>query len=118
MAIAGIYFPISMVQAEFLIDHIDAVRPITANHLEIPTLNAMMNRGLIRYTENFTNRPKGTILTDKGREVVCAILAHYADQLCRTQALTKKLSVPKMTEAEIRAAIVAKVKGVRLNAAD
>lgn len=111
MAITGIHFPISMVQAEFLIDHIDAVRPITANSLEASTRNSMLARKLIRFTDGIIN-PKGTVLTDKGREVVCAILGHYADQLVRTRVLTERVNIQKMTEEEIRAAIASQVNRV------
>ena len=110
MAISGISFPLSMTQAEFLVSHVDCVRPITTNSLEISTMNSMLHRGLIRYSESFTSRPKGTVLTDKGREIVCAVLGHYADQLVRARLLAEKPQfIPKnyreLAEAKIKAAM-------------
>ena len=111
MAIAGISFPLSMTQAEFLVDHIDTVRPITTNALESATRNALLARSLIRYCHNLEGAnsafgaPKGTVLTDKGREVVCAVLAHYADQLVRARVIDEPNR--NLTEAKIRAAMLA-----------
>lgn len=117
MSIQGVSFPLSMTQAEFLVDHIDAVRPFTGNRLEDATRNALLHRGLIRYSvsEMINPKPTGTVLTEKGREIVCAVLAHYADQLVRARIIDEPNR--NLTEAKIRAAMLAERKARRAEAA-
>src|SRR5262249_55335153 len=91
--ITGLSFQISMAQADFLVAHIDTVRPVSADSREASTRHSLIARELIRYTEgeHITSRPSGTMLTQKGRAAVCHILAHYVEQLVRAEALTDEI---------------------------
>lgn len=88
----GLSFHISTTQCEFLIEHCCGERPITSNHLEAATRCALISRGLLRLQThiNAVNRERGTVLTDKGREVVCIILGNYIDALMEAGLLKER----------------------------
>ncbi len=77
---------LSKLQREFLIDHVDGVRPFIDQQIENMTRESMIARGLVRYhpqSRSHLGRPDGTALTNDGREALCTILGQYADALCR-----------------------------------
>lgn len=77
---------LSKLQREFLIDHVDGLRPFADQPVENATRAALLWRKLIRYEPPRTNRlgrPNGTVLTDDGREALGFILGCYADSLTR-----------------------------------
>lgn len=78
---------ISAVQRKFLIEHIDRVRPIGTiredGKSEGPTIRALIDKHLI----SFVQAGRGTVLTDRGREVVCAALAEAAEMLVMVKVI-------------------------------
>src|SRR4029434_5704341 len=80
---------LSHAQCEFLVEHIDTVRPIKQNAHEPITRRIMIQHGYIRYEPSNAVTPKGTVLTALGREAVCVVCdmwleallkIHYAEQ--------------------------------------
>jgi hypothetical protein len=78
---------LSHAQCEFLTEHIDIVRPICLEAGEDKTRAVMLQRGYIRYEPYNAIKPRGTVLTDDGREMVCAICDMWLEALTRVQQL-------------------------------
>ena len=72
-------------QRDYLVDHACGPRPIVVSE-NSASREALMDRRLIR-TPAHTERPAYTELTDLGREVLCTILADYADALVKAELL-------------------------------
>lgn len=77
---------VSIPQRDILIDHLDTECPINlrngARHQGIVRL---VSHGLLQYNSHrhpFTSTTT-TVLTELGREMLCALLADYADTLAR-----------------------------------
>jgi len=96
---------LSQTQRDFLIEHIDRERAVSHNKWEDATRSALLYLKLITYvmSDKIVAYPKGTKLTDLGRETVCAILAQEADR--RSRVLDKILAVemPKFRHTLLRA---------------
>lgn len=64
------------------------------------TTYSLMTRGLIRYVgakgESNSPRPTHTVITEEGREVVCAVLGEYADALVASSEFLEKISAPSI----------------------
>jgi hypothetical protein len=73
-------------QRQMLIDHIDGPLDITTRdaHL-IPVRNSLIASGMLRpdTPAHIGLRPRTTILTERGRFALAAILANYAEALVR-----------------------------------
>lgn len=93
----GIADDLSAAQKEYLVDHLDGQRPLAnRNAHEVRTRGSLLARGFIHHKETITSRPTATVLTDKGRDALCAILAEYAEQLLRAeQEFLKRPVQPK-----------------------
>lgn len=78
---------LSRTQCDFLIDHIDSAHPLRHDNNEDRTRSALISRNLIRYeyAPTIVGRPRATVLTQLGREVVCIVLGQYADALERAR---------------------------------
>jgi hypothetical protein len=77
---------LSKLQREFLIDHVDGIRPFADAPVENATRGALLARKFICYEppqRNRLGRPVGTVLTDTGREALSFILGDMADNLTR-----------------------------------
>lgn len=76
---------LSATQREFIVDHVDGTREIRHIKSEDTTRKALTAMRLVVYVtpENISKRPHATRLTDKGRDVLCAVLANYAERLMR-----------------------------------
>lgn len=93
---------LSAAQKEYLVDHIDGSRPVRCTKLDIATRGALIAKQLIRYKPhlNVTARPEFTVLTDRGRDVLCAVLADYADKLTRFVRVAKLFDHASSVERE------------------
>lgn len=100
MGIPGLNFSLSATQQEFLIDHVDCIRPIVHNHTEDATRNALLRMKLIDYSQPLviTAHPKGTVLTNEGRETMCRVLGWMADQLHRSRRV-HQITTPRPPRA-------------------
>ena len=88
MSVRAIANKLSKQQRDFLIDHIDGPHPISQGY-ETFVRNALEARGLVCFDLPQSLRPKTTIITELGREIVCAILGDYADALVRSGVIEK-----------------------------
>jgi hypothetical protein len=88
MSVRSIAFKMPKPQRDLLIAHIDGPQ-LLAIGPETSTRTALIDRKLLRFDTYASLRPKNTIITALGREVLCAILGDYADALVRAGALTK-----------------------------
>jgi len=68
---------LSRPMAAILIDHSSGPRPIRVEERE--TLRALRARGLISFDRKL--RPRHSLVTDKGRDVIAGLLAAQADDL-------------------------------------
>ena len=86
---------LSQTQKDFLFDHIDACRPVTHNRADDATRASMLAKKLIVFdmSEAIVGRPRGTVLTALGREVVCCALAEAAEALVRAGVLAEKPTI-------------------------
>lgn len=85
---------LSRTQREFLIGNIDKPRIIVAENAEILTRESLRKKNLIYYLpRGVHHRPTHTLLTELGREVVCLILAEYAEALMRTNLLREQIAI-------------------------
>lgn len=73
---------LSRPMAAVLIGHSSGPRPIRIDERE--TLLALRARGLISFDRNW--RPRHSIATEKGRDVIAGLLAAQADNLVRAGA--------------------------------
>lgn len=82
---------LTMLQRNLLIDHIDGeVDVVLSDPHKTQTRNAMMVLGLLRGTPSQANRPRATVLTERGRMAVAMILGDYADALVRAGLLEQE----------------------------
>ncbi len=76
---------LSKLQRDFLISHIDGLRPFKDEPTETRTREALIEKELIEYdpkARSLLGIPQGTVRTDPlGREAICMILGWYADAL-------------------------------------
>jgi hypothetical protein len=92
---------LSAAQKEYLVDHLDGQRAlVNRNAHEVRTRGSLIARGFIHHKETITSRPTATVLTDKGRDALCAILAGYAEQLLRAEENFLKRPVQPKAERE------------------
>lgn len=86
----GLSFQISTHQIDFLIEHCKGPR-LTAI-IEGATVGALMARGLLRIETRLddVNRKEYTVLTERGREVVCVIVGNMIDSLVNANALKER----------------------------
>lgn len=79
---------LSKLQRDFLISHVDGLRPFRNEPTETRTRESLIEKELIEYDPKARSRlgiPQGTTLTDPlGRETVCMVLGWYADALERS----------------------------------
>ena len=52
------------------------------------SIRALISRELLRH-DNTSTPPRYTVMTERGREVVCVVLAEYAEALIAAGALEK-----------------------------
>ena len=98
---------LSRAQREVLIVHALGPQPVQRSDVQRSdngrTGIILMRRGLIRYTgpdgKCGGSRPTHTLLTEDGRQVVCAILAEYADALVASAEFLKTIKAPMIAEA-------------------
>jgi hypothetical protein len=111
----GIAHKLSAAQKEYLVDHLDGERSITnRNTNEIRTRGALLSRHFIHHKETITSRPTATVLTDKGRDALCAILGEYAEQLMRAQEVFLKRPVyPKAATSVERETLLRNLMSLR-----
>src|SRR5262245_54563680 len=95
---------LSPTQKEFLVDHVDGPRPIRNFGNEANVRNGLISKGLVRYEQslNVTSRPSATVLTEAGRNALCAVLAVYAERLIRADKLLDRPVQPKAATSEER----------------
>lgn len=77
---------LSKLQRDFLVDHVDGLRPFVDQPIENQTRESLVARKLVRYeplARSQLGAPNGTMLTDAGREALCWLLGQYADALMR-----------------------------------
>lgn len=108
MSISSIANKLSACQRAVLIEHVPAKMPVSneidaAAALRRSTLAALTGAGLVCLDRKGTMRPRFTMLTELGREVVCCVLGQYADALVRCGLLDKPVdfSVPSPLRAKI-----------------
>ena len=75
----GIAYRLSRVQRKVLIEHVPGPLPYQTNQPTSLTVQAMLENGLLKGWPFI--RPMQTELTLLGREVVCIVLAEYAEHL-------------------------------------
>jgi hypothetical protein len=111
----GIAQKLSAAQKEYLVDHLDGKRAIANRDAhEIRTRGALIARKLIQHKETITSRPTATVLTDKGRDALCAILGEYAEQLMRAQEVFLKRPVhPKAATSVERETLLRNLMSLR-----
>lgn len=89
-------------QRDLLVEHIDGeVEIARASHL-VPVRNSLMRTGMLKPAQTGTTRPKGTLLTERGRQVVGMILGEAADQLVRAGLLEQLDPVQALREIKAR----------------
>ena len=71
--------------AALLLEHADGIRPTRALVSEMRVLRSLKERGLIKF--NRLNRPTRSMATIRGRAIIGAILANYADLESSTPVL-------------------------------
>ena len=76
---------LSETQQQYLMDHVDGRRPVINDRGEGGTRHALVQRGLVKYHPANAARPQQTIITDRGRGVLCAILGMMGDALQRKE---------------------------------
>jgi hypothetical protein len=82
---------LTSLQRDLLIDHIDGeVLLSMANRHLVQVRNALMRNGLLRGSSPHTIRPRGTVLTERGRAAVGMILGDCADALVRAGLLAQE----------------------------
>jgi hypothetical protein len=74
---------LSHAQCEFLVQHIDSVRPLRQDGHESITRRLMVQHEYIRYEPPNAHRPRGTVLTEFGRQAVCAICDMWLEALLK-----------------------------------
>lgn len=83
---------LSQAQREYLVDHIDGARPITAESVDAATRRALLHQELIYVIPCGSQRPVKTALTDLGRATLGAFLGMEADRLRRAGVLGERYS--------------------------
>ena len=91
---------LSKLQRDFLVSHVDGMRPFRNEPTETRTRESLIDDELIEYDPRQRSRlgiPQGTTLTDPlGREAVCMVLGWYADELNRAMmAMNNALAAAK-----------------------
>lgn len=92
---------LSKLQRDFLVDHVDTIKPFCDNPIENMTRESLIVRKLVRYEPETRSRlgvPTGTVLTTEGRIALCTILGQYAEALMR--AATAR-NIDHITESEL-----------------
>ena len=88
---------LSTAQREVLITHALGQQPVNRGD-KGRTCVVLMRHSLIRYVnangQSVAYAPTHTILTDFGREVVCSILADYADALIAARKFLETVKAP------------------------
>jgi len=77
---------LTKLQREFLIDHVDGMRPFIDQPVDNQVRESLITRHMIRYEPDIRSRlgrPDGTVLTDDGRSALGYVLGDYADALIR-----------------------------------
>lgn len=78
-------------QRDLLVDHIDGeMDVVTANRHLTGVRNSLMRVGLLKGATPNTNRPRCTVLTERGRMAVGMILGECADALVRAGLLKQR----------------------------
>ena len=80
---------LSHTQCEFLIRHIDTTVPICNLLNEPRTRKAMLEKRYIRYEPANAVKPKATVLTELGREMVCAICDFWLESLLKARPMKR-----------------------------
>ncbi len=100
---------------DVLIEHIDGPVKIiraTAAGIEAKkaalhrqTAEALIDRGFLRVDDPAKPRPRYTIITEEGREELCAALADWADALNAARAAGRRSDrpIPRISRARLRA---------------
>ena len=95
---------LSHAQCEFLVQHIDTVRPISQDIHEPSTRRVMIQHGYIRYEPPNAIKPQGTMLTELGREAVCVICDMWLEALLKIRyALDFNVGYGPITDENIHA---------------
>ena len=74
---------------DLLIEHIDGPVPIIRNTVRpnrFLIVRGAVELGLLRYDEARCARPKRTVITEKGRELLAEALADWADAITKARA--------------------------------
>lgn len=108
MSILSISNKLSACQRAVLIEHVPGRVPINneidpAAALRRSTIQALTSAELIQPDRKGAMRPRFTMLTELGREVVCCVLGQYADALVQCGLMDKPVdfTVPSPARAKI-----------------
>lgn len=90
---------------DVLVEHIDGEVAIDVqDHVKMTSKKALVERGLLRIWSprggQRQGRPRFTYLSEPGRAMLAAVLAHYADALVRAGRLSPgDVSIPDVPKA-------------------
>src|SRR5262245_6426703 len=76
---------LSHVQCEYLMEHIDCCRPMLMTNNEPATRRRMLELEYIRHEPPNAIAPRGCVLTQLGREMVCAIGDMWIEAMRRAE---------------------------------
>jgi hypothetical protein len=79
-------------QRDMLIEHVDGPVDVTVrDHRRVCVRDSLITNGMLRPDHSGPRpiRPKATILTERGRYALAAVLAHYAESLIRAGMLER-----------------------------
>jgi hypothetical protein len=77
---------LTALQRNMLINHIDGTVDVTLHdHNLVQVRGSLLRNGMIKGATPF--RPRATMLTERGRYALAAVLAHYAEALVRAGVL-------------------------------
>jgi hypothetical protein len=99
---------LSKLQREYLVEHACGMHPFHNEPHENATRRSLVERGLIKYeppTRSLLGIPHGTLLTPDGREVVCSVLAQYADALMLSLKWRDETLISRHLENQLRIAL-------------
>jgi hypothetical protein len=99
---------LSKLQREYLIEHCCGLHPFVNEPLENATRRSLIERELIEYEPPIRSKlgiPQGTVLTDDGKEAVCAVLDQCAEALIRGLRSREENLISSHTENELRLAL-------------
>ena len=77
---------LTALQRDMLVNHIDGTVDVTLNdHNLVQVRGSLLHNGMIKGATPF--RPRATVLTERGRYALAAVLANYAEALVKAGML-------------------------------